>query len=292
MPRSKLSAGLTSLIEPDSEPDFDSFEAVGADGYLEETRAMSVPNPARRGRPAANRITKPSQRQAPNKRGGTAARTKALETRALEQEDGDEAVVNSPGKPARGRPKASKPLATAESTQNVTRLKGRRGRPPKARASEGIEGQTPEKHDVSHTNTMEMDDVEDETPGSVKPVSLPETYQPLHMVGDADDDSLQRQLEEMSRKYDSLEARHSELKEAVIKEAERNFDRLKKQAEESKACKLSLLRQRTDMLTLILSCQQANCRAEGGAGYTDQASRTWKEGAIRTRPQRSKPYGA
>ncbi|CAK7565489.1 MAG: hypothetical protein SEPTF4163_003406 [Sporothrix epigloea] len=47
-----------------------------------------------------------------------------------------------------------------------------------------------------------------------------------------DDPSVRRRLGELANKYDALEAQYRELKEIGIKEAERNFDRLKKQSED------------------------------------------------------------
>jgi hypothetical protein len=285
MPRSKLSAGLTSLIESDSEPDFDSFEAVGVENLVEETRAMSAPNATKRGRPPANRITKPAQRAAPQKRGAAAARAKAVE-----KEVGDESVVGSQGKP-RGRPKASKPSGSVETTQNGAAAKGRRGRPPKDQASEAPDNQTPEKHDASHIVVMEVDELEDEVPGSTTLASRHNNHEELGLDDHLDDDdSLRQRLEEMSRKYKSLEARHNDLRESVVKEAERNFDRLKKQAEAANACKwlrLACLDCNTVILTLACSCQQTDCRAQGGVGDSDQTRRSRKRSGASAGPQRS-----
>lgn len=251
MPRSKLSAGLASLIESDSdsEPDFDSFDAVGAEDLREGARVTSGANTARRGRPSANRITKPAQRSTQNKRGGAIARTKAAATRAPEASD--ETIVESPAKP-RGRTKASKASETVESLQNGSKTKGRRGRPPKDRANEVVESQTPEKSDMPQSDPMELDELEDEVPPSIKSAPRRANRQPLDRgEHDDGDDSLRRQLEDMRRKYESLEARHNELKEAVVKEAERNFDRLKKKAEETNACKFSFLSCEIHLLTVL-----------------------------------------
>lgn len=53
-----------------------------------------------------------------------------------------------------------------------------------------------------------------------------------------DSTSLRRQLDSLKRKYDSLESRHEELKELAVKEAERNYERLKRHTEESSSSKL------------------------------------------------------
>lgn len=50
--------------------------------------------------------------------------------------------------------------------------------------------------------------------------------------------SLRKQLDSLKRKYESLQSRHEELKEVAVKEAERNYDRLKRQTEESSSSEL------------------------------------------------------
>jgi hypothetical protein len=44
--------------------------------------------------------------------------------------------------------------------------------------------------------------------------------------------ALRRRLGEMTQKYESMELKYRDLKEIAVKEAERNFDKLKKQSEE------------------------------------------------------------
>ncbi|KJR84710.1 MAM1 protein [Sporothrix schenckii 1099-18] len=51
-------------------------------------------------------------------------------------------------------------------------------------------------------------------------------------TGGSDDASVRRRLGELTKKYDALEARYRDLKEIGVKEAERNFDRLKKQGDD------------------------------------------------------------
>jgi hypothetical protein len=49
------------------------------------------------------------------------------------------------------------------------------------------------------------------------------------------DPVLRRKLGEMTKKYDSLNVKYQDLREIGLKEAERNFERLKKQSEQDKA---------------------------------------------------------
>ncbi|KAM3517068.1 hypothetical protein NHJ13051_009320 [Beauveria bassiana] len=50
-----------------------------------------------------------------------------------------------------------------------------------------------------------------------------------------DDDVLERRLRDMTRKYENLEGRYTELREVGVKSAERNYEKLRKQADENAA---------------------------------------------------------
>jgi uncharacterized protein (DUF342 family) len=54
-----------------------------------------------------------------------------------------------------------------------------------------------------------------------------------HIDIDTDETTLRRRLGELTKRYESLENRHKDLREVGVKEAERNYDRLKKQSEEN-----------------------------------------------------------
>lgn len=55
---------------------------------------------------------------------------------------------------------------------------------------------------------------------------------PSSFEGGGGDVGLRRRLGELSKKYESLELKYRDLRDIAVKEAERNFDRLKKQGEE------------------------------------------------------------
>lgn len=50
-----------------------------------------------------------------------------------------------------------------------------------------------------------------------------------------DDSSMRRKLGDLTRKYESLESRHRDLRDVGVAEAERNFDKLRKQADDNAA---------------------------------------------------------
>ncbi|KAK3901935.1 chromosome segregation protein Csm1/Pcs1-domain-containing protein [Staphylotrichum tortipilum] len=64
------------------------------------------------------------------------------------------------------------------------------------------------------------------------PSSISKRPQPSSLSPDKGDPALRRRLGEMTQKYESLEHKYRDLKEVAVREAERNFDKLKKQSEE------------------------------------------------------------
>lgn len=73
---------------------------------------------------------------------------------------------------------------------------------------------------------------------------------------DMSDPSLRRRLGELTKKYDALEAKYRQLQEVGTKEAERNFDRLKKQADERAQSESALFQLQTVRHTLTRRLSQ------------------------------------
>ncbi|CAK7222401.1 hypothetical protein SCUCBS95973_004825 [Sporothrix curviconia] len=170
-------------------------------------------------------------------------------------------------KRGRGRPKAADTMTTTNENEDPRAAKpGRRGRRSAASAVEedttmdvdgdngnnGVaeEGVTQQEADATETqfaDTMDIEPAEtktaDVTNGFQSPLrrsrpSLPVPTSAARGRGStstasvSDDASVRRRLGELTKKYDALETRYRDLKEIGVKEAERNFDRLKKQGED------------------------------------------------------------
>lgn len=58
-----------------------------------------------------------------------------------------------------------------------------------------------------------------------------------------DNASLERRLREMTRKYENLEGRYTELREVGVQSAERNYEKLRRQADENAASKFPAVNQ-------------------------------------------------
>lgn len=243
-PRAKATGTFASLIGSDSEPDFDSFDEAPVQSSKPPIKTMPAAKP--RGRPPANanRVAKPSQRggrptsggasrQALQEKNNNAARNakKGVKTEDVEEEADDlEGESVAPTQPKRGRPKAS------ASTRGGPAAKSGRGRPPKAKPA------VPEVSEIQPDESMDLDevDVEEEQQGQVEDqrqtsVAPDAVEEETMMDVDGDDVSIRRKLGDLSKRYESLETRHKDLRDVGVKEAERNYERLKKQSEENSA---------------------------------------------------------
>ncbi|KAK4041188.1 chromosome segregation protein Csm1/Pcs1-domain-containing protein [Parachaetomium inaequale] len=172
-----------------------------------------------------------------------------------EEEDDDTDMAEAPAVPesppaakqkgARGRPK--KVVVEAEPQPTAAR----RGRKPAGRKAEPDTtmeevSEIPETQQPDATQS-DVDDEHDDladlpvsrTPERAKTgrgsAAVPSSVskRPLHSLSpDKGDPALRRRLGEMTQKYESLEHKYRDLKEVAVREAERNFDKLKKQSEE------------------------------------------------------------
>lgn len=169
------------------------------------------------------------------------------------------------GRVARGRPKAAAAAkknakdqdAPEDDPQTTTSAPAKRGRKPAAKqqtvdAEETLEipetQQPQDAMDVDEDTGVEQEEVtamDDLT--AISPVgSPPGRALPLSMSSpgkvrsrptttadvEETDSSLRRRLGDLTKKYDALETKYRDLREIGVKEAERSFDRYKKQSED------------------------------------------------------------
>lgn len=105
----------------------------------------------------------------------------------------------------------------------------------------GYEVARDEIPETQMTDNVDMVDVSEEEDASGDEVhqqpAPPTASRSKSSEGDAEIASLKRRLREMTEKYEGLEERHRELRDVGVKAAERNYDKLRKQADESSASK-------------------------------------------------------
>lgn len=254
MPRARATAGLASLIESDSEPDLDFFDNSSSQ-LLPANKSGIVMSTMKkpRGRPAAaNRVTKPESRTTRRTSGriAAAATTEVLTREILADKSNAntargqrktvkqtkqnaeppaviaETPVAGParGKAARGRPKTiGRPAAASANNSIVKSAAKPRGRPAKKEIA------IPEEIPETQAQDAFMTGVTDEDH-----LSMDEPSIMVEPVADFDicDVSARRRLGELTRKYESLQMRYQDLQEVGLKEAYRNFERLRKESDE------------------------------------------------------------
>ncbi|KAJ2987393.1 hypothetical protein NUW58_g3136 [Xylaria curta] len=170
----------------------------------------------------------------------------------------DQNAENNKPKTGRGRPRAPKAqkIAEPESEDELSEMHletvalepAKRGRKPRANVETEIpETQQPEIENLEAAGDSlrpywRFDEIykEGEQPDEQRQFFEEETstaYKPRFIHGTASDPesndlALRRRVEELTRKHETLEKNYRDLQEIGIHEAERNFDRLKKQSEE------------------------------------------------------------
>ncbi|KAK3338261.1 chromosome segregation protein Csm1/Pcs1-domain-containing protein [Neurospora tetraspora] len=172
-------------------------------------------------------------------------------------EEVEEAPKETTTRATRGRPRKAAAVAVAETPVSVTATATRGGRGRKKKVEEMVvveEDETTQQEEVTEEIHEETQLEEEESlpiPGAWHngpPASTSRKSSSLglgfkaHMAGArTDDPELRRKLGEMTQKYEALELKYRDLREVAVKEAERNFDRLRKQSEERTAASDQLI---------------------------------------------------
>ncbi|KAI8961598.1 chromosome segregation protein Csm1/Pcs1-domain-containing protein [Daldinia sp. FL1419] len=209
-------------------------------------------------------------------------------TPVIEDELEESTASDAKPKGARGRPRASKApklskdddVSTIDQSESVARPPGKRGRKPKTHIETlpeepeiaeipetqpvPVEDEIPETQAVETTGfSLEEDDqMEDLPPHNHHGFSSVQRIQSHNIFGisqravpasdsELHESSMRRRIGDLSRKYENLEAKYRDLREIGVKEAERNYDRLKKQTEE----RANTANQLIDTLKAQLSAQ-------------------------------------
>ncbi|KAI1377549.1 chromosome segregation protein Csm1/Pcs1-domain-containing protein [Hypoxylon crocopeplum] len=183
------------------------------------------------------------------------------------EDEQDESSMAAGAKPkgARGRPRAAKAprvsndeeATTVDQPEPSARPAARRGRKPKPKVdTPPAEPEIPEtqlvEDEIPETQAMEMtelsieedyDQIEDLPPHNRSGLTSVQRFQPHNLFStsrravpasdsELHEPSMRRRVGDLTRKYETLEAKYRDLREIGVKEAERNYDRLKKQSEE------------------------------------------------------------
>ncbi|OTA90286.1 hypothetical protein M434DRAFT_398065 [Hypoxylon sp. CO27-5] len=208
---------------------------------------------------------KPANVQEKTMRGKGSKRAAPEEITPEDEDEHDESsTADAKPKGGRGRPRATKAaklstdedISTTDQQEPTVQPAGRRGRKPKAKADTPppepeIPETQPVEEEISETQAIETTELSVEEYERIE--NLPShnrlglsSAQHIHSLNTfgvrrrdvpASDSELheplmRRRVGDLTRKYESLEAKYRDLREIGVKEAERNYDRLKKQSEE------------------------------------------------------------
>ncbi|KAF5969972.1 chromosome segregation pcs1 [Fusarium coicis] len=252
-------AGLAGLVASDSEPDLDMFDQSELQAAVRTMSTTKKP----RGRPpgTASKVTKTAprttRRNSADKltpvpeviaqpattskiNGGTtrgARKTKQLATDDTVTSEDIRVPASVPAtetkKGLRGRPKKMNGDTSILAPESAVK---RRGRPPRQPTTPIFE----EIPETQAEDAMELEAVPEEDEDGDSVAGTTEPLETWSSYGTSDV-ALRRRLGELTKKYEALEMRHRDLREVGVREAERNFDRLKKQAEERTAAATQLI---------------------------------------------------
>lgn len=215
--------------------------AAAAEEAIDGGKAASVEKPSN---------TKPSGRGRGRRRAATAEKEEEEEdtsmTDALAPTAETSPAVKKKG--ARGRPK--KAIAIEAEPQTTNTRRGRKTGDKKAEAEveeevseipetqqpddpqDDLDGGDDDRDDLADLPVHHSLDHAEPSRGSLPVPSSVSKRSPHKPSSDNGDPALRRRLGEMTQKYENLELKYRDLKEIAVREAERNFDRLKKQSEE------------------------------------------------------------
>ncbi|KAH0434318.1 chromosome segregation protein [Colletotrichum camelliae] len=260
MSRAAHQSRLLALVDSDS----DELSGLNAQQVKKNEDLKAKPMaPAKkpRGRPAANKVTKPAPKptRRPNDKLTAAAAAAEIgdvvdnpkaskRGRKARPKDDDDATVDAeeehvvpltkaPAK-TRGRPKATAAMEKEDGIEEASESAAqpaKRGRRAGTKSTRNEDSEIPETQPVE---AMDIDTEEEEDDEQFEDLPAPKqsTQRAARMTSNADadggDPQIRRRLGEANRKYESLELKYRDLRDIGIKAAERNFDNLKNESEE------------------------------------------------------------
>ncbi|EFY86092.1 chromosome segregation protein (Pcs1), putative [Metarhizium acridum CQMa 102] len=228
------------MVLSDSEPDFDDVEAIGMPPSQELAgKALASKRSRDRTTNSTTRVTKPSQRSTRSVKSGTSHLVLPAVARQILMEKSKSNTILQAGADGKDMDEPDK-VALGKAYPNLS-SSHEQGRLAGLSRNTGSSGTLYTQNiDREHESTFVSGDeepkcVEKLGQQETKPAIDAEEQCPADYTNNMDEVATRRRLGELTKKYDSLKARHNDLREVGMIAAERNFERLKKQSEENTA---------------------------------------------------------
>ncbi|GAB0133606.1 hypothetical protein EsDP_00002010 [Epichloe bromicola] len=251
MPLPRVTGGFASMMMSDSEPDFDDVETIEVLPSREMNKNSATTATGNNKRPGnnANRVTKPAQRHGRSNNSGGYVSHPATARQILGERTNNHSLtgtLNDKHKPfGRSESYDGGGLVTKEEREHHDSK-----RPDET--TDDLEDINKHIHyidgNIANDQNLQPMDVDDHTDAAVA------SSEPQEVVGSKDmkikksaclydsaECAMGKELTELKRKYDVLEARHVKLRDVGVKAAECNFERLKRQSKETAAASAKLI---------------------------------------------------
>ncbi|KJZ78112.1 hypothetical protein HIM_02749 [Hirsutella minnesotensis 3608] len=281
-PRAKPVSSLSSRMVPDSDADLDDLDSLCAD-----TKPVVTTTRRARGRPPSFGVK--TAKPVPKAPRGIKRKAEPASTAAEKRKT--TGIEKAEPKHSEAAEDFTEPKVREEESKNPKTTKSNRGRPKAAESRAGSRLARPsttepvaEPRDRSESigipetqgvGISMRDELEDGRATAEDPL-LSDNEMKLDMASPEKRDStqLRKSLRDLMKKYEDLEVRHRELRNIGIKAAERNFDRIKKQAEENFLASNELISQlKADLAAqLEMSEDREDLRHQLGQSEADRNS--------------------
>ena len=184
------------------------------DVEMEDAPALASP-------PASDEAAKPKARGRPRK----------VSQEVIDKEIPDSTSKTAPTTRRPGRKTSRVPSAPLEQIEEPTETIEEVTEIPETQPNNDIDSM-----EIGHTEQTELDDMSAPEPEPELRRRALGSQSPRKLAGqdasEGGEPALRRRLGELNRKFESLEQKYRDLREVAVKDAERNFDKLKKQGEE------------------------------------------------------------
>ncbi|KAK2612885.1 hypothetical protein QQS21_001165 [Conoideocrella luteorostrata] len=253
VPRSTVTGNFASMIMSDSEPDFDGIEAINVHPARgSDKKAFTAKRGRDRQANRASRVLKPAERLSHNN--GSRDSSRSATTRMILAEQNKNCSFPASSNESH----KSYELDKRHDESSFSSRERRSNNSKRIHDSKLIKrlGQC-SREIMVQGHRLESMDIDDNASSATVPegsqdVACRRDLAEVSRINENNVDEVRtrNRMGELTKKYDNLEVRYNELREIGVKTAELNFERLKKQSEETTAASSKLICELKEELAL------------------------------------------